>query len=432
MSSIDSRALSVLLVSHGFPSKGNIGGTELYTLHLARQLSRRGIHACVLYPILHNNPLQSPKLHWTSESGVNVLQCHLPEKQSFLNELHPTPLTERLHHEILQGRFDVIHFQHFTGGIGPALARKLLGGKQHQVYLTLHDAHILCEQNHFMQGPQTFCDGPSTATKCAECFAERFEQPSDVQTLQTLSEGLDLRLRFMRAVTAQMQGVFVPTRFLESALEQYGFSNSNRIRRPLGLAPFSPLPPQPRTTTRFTFLGNLNPTKGADLLIEAFGRLGPQDAELHLHGANHIGPNFEALLAQLSTLRIFYHGPYSPEDLPRILSQSDVGVVPSRSDNFPTVVREFFHAGVPVLASDAGGIPELVKHGVNGRLFESNNSGKLGQELLGFLQNPAWLQSFRANIQPPFTMEEDAHELEEIYRQGLTKPPISPQPNPNS
>lgn len=430
MSPIDSRAISVLFVSHGFPSGGTLGGTELYTLHLAKQLSQHGVHTSVLHPVFHNVPKKTRELEWTSESGVDVLRCHLPREQPFLSGLNPTSLTEDLHHEIQQRHFDVIHFQHFAGGVAPALARKLNAERRHQVYLTLHDAHVICEQNHFMRDPRTFCDGPSTPTKCAQCLADRTLQLPDVQRLQRLSTGLAVRLRFMRAVTAQMQGVFVPTRFLESSMARYGFSNANMIRRPLGLAPFSPLPPQPAPATRFTFLGNLNTTKGVDLLLKAFDHLQRQDAELHLHGANQLGLDFEALQSELNASRIFYHGPYTPEDLPRILSQSDVGVVPSRSDNFPTVVREFFHAGVPVLASDAGGIPELVEHTVNGRLFESNNSNQLTQELLGFMQHPEWIESYRENIQPPFTLERDARELEEIYRQGLTKNPGAPSPKP--
>ena len=142
-------------------------------------------------------------------------------------------------------------------------------------------------------------------------------------------------------------------------------------------------------------------------------------AELHIYGANYSPVNMEEHEEELQKHNIYYHGPYAPKDLPSILSQTDVGVVPSRSDNFPTVVREFFHAGVPVVASEEGGIPELVRQDISGRLFESQNVCMLQSELQRIIDAPDLIDGYKSNIEPQFSIETDAIELLDLYRRAL-------------
>lgn len=116
-----------------------------------------------------------------------------------------------------------------------------------------------------------------------------------------------------------------------------------------------------------------------------------------------------------------HHGPYTQEDLPGIFSKTDVAIIPSRSENYPFIVRECLHAGVPVIASNVGGIPEIIQDGVNGFLFKQGDFRDLANKLQFIIQNPQKIFALRKNIQPVRTVSEDAEELEGIYREVLTR-----------
>lgn len=116
-----------------------------------------------------------------------------------------------------------------------------------------------------------------------------------------------------------------------------------------------------------------------------------------------------------------HHGPYTQEDLPGIFSKTDVAIIPSRSENYPFIVRECLHAGVPVIASNVGGIPEIIQDGVNGFLFKQGDFRDLANKLQFIIQNPQKIFALRKNIQPVRTVSEDANQLKGIYREVLTR-----------
>ena len=413
-------SLSVLFVCHNFPSEqSGLGGTELYTVNLARTLLSRNIHAAVLHPVYDSDSEESNCPQWTAFQGIDIIRVYVSDQNDFSTSLSAGAWYEPLMAELSQHPFDIVHFQHMTGSVAPTLAKELLKLKKHKFFLTLHDGNILCEQNHFMLPNNNICDGPSSGQKCAECWLERHQINENHDALSALSSGMEKRLALMRAITVEMDGIIVPTHFLRTRMENHHFSLRNVIQRPLGLMFFPVSPRVENRKLRFAFLGNLNRTKGIDLLLGAFPKVQNGNLELHLYGKNTSVIDFVHLEEALEQLGIFYHGPYLPEKLPEILSQIDVGIVPSRSDNFPTVVREFFHANVPVIGSAAGGIPELITHGVTGRLFQSNSVDGLVEELQYITAHPEVLETYRENIKPQFNMETDALELKEIYENVL-------------
>ena len=141
------------------------------------------------------------------------------------------------------------------------------------------------------------------------------------------------------------------------------FQASNESRQ----APDGPL--------RLGFLGSVMISKAPDVLLSAFSGL-PQGiasvdlfgAYTHYHGDDGYRAVMEPLLAAPG---VTMHGPIAHEAVPAALASLDVLVVPSIwPENSPLVIREAFLAGVPVIASRIGGIPEAVVDGVNGLLVE--------------------------------------------------------------
>ncbi|MGG4142268.1 glycosyltransferase family 4 protein [Paenibacillus algorifonticola] len=81
------------------------------------------------------------------------------------------------------------------------------------------------------------------------------------------------------------------------------------------------------------------------------------------------------------------------EDVPALIHQADFIVLPSMQDNQPFAVIEAQIAGKPVIASDAGGIPEMVTHSVNGLVFPAGDINELHLCLRSALQDTKRLSS---------------------------------------
>lgn len=75
-------------------------------------------------------------------------------------------------------------------------------------------------------------------------------------------------------------------------------------------------------------------------------------------------------------------------DVPQLLSQSDVMVLPSLQDNLPFSIMEAQLAGVPIVASDIGGIPEMIEHDRTGLLFEAGREDQLALQLERMMADP--------------------------------------------
>ena len=113
--------------------------------------------------------------------------------------------------------------------------------------------------------------------------------------------------------------------------------------------------------------------------------------------------------------RISFPGPYDQDQLAQVLADADVLVVPSTwYENTPFVILEAFEAGVPVVASDLGGMSELVDPGQNGYLFEAGNATSLATVLRDLRDHPDKLAALRPT--PPGTIASNYDAFLAAYR----------------
>ena len=86
-------------------------------------------------------------------------------------------------------------------------------------------------------------------------------------------------------------------------------------------------------------------------------------------------------------------------------------------ENSPLSIHEAQAAGVPVIGSAIGGIPELVHDGVDGRTVPADDVAGLAACLEAVVADPACVARWRAAIVPPKTMDAHVDEIEAIYRE---------------
>lgn len=128
--------------------------------------------------------------------------------------------------------------------------------------------------------------------------------------------------------------------------------------------------------------------KGHKHLIEALAMLKGvrEDWECWLLGDGPLENQYGEQVRSLGLeAHVQFWGPR--QDVPELLSQADVFVLPSLQDNLPFSIMEAQIAGKAAVVSDAGGIPEMVKHGKTGLVSPAGQSEPLFQNLRRMLES---------------------------------------------
>ena len=151
----------------------------------------------------------------------------------------------------------------------------------------------------------------------------------------------------------------------------------------------APPPRAPGPVLEMLFVGRLVEQKNVPVLMRAMRRLAAAKAPVRLRIAGD-GP----LRGELEAMRVAYGLEGSVEmlgereDVAQLMAAADAVVLPSLREGLSNVILEAMMAGRPVVASNVGGNPELVEHGVTGSLFTSDDDAVLADAIGTLAANP--------------------------------------------
>jgi len=167
------------------------------------------------------------------------------------------------------------------------------------------------------------------------------------------------------------------------------------------------------------YLGRLETVKNVDSLIKAFANSNNINVHLTIVGDGRERDHLEQLTSQLQIeSKITFTG-FSSEPS-KYLSNADLFVLPSFSEGFGIAAAEAMFLKIPVLCSNVGGIPEFVKDGENGWLFNPQDINELSTKLNNiFVMDNTMLEQIGLNgynkVNDNFTVEKYIHNLEGFY-----------------
>ncbi|HZS06220.1 MAG TPA: glycosyltransferase [Blastocatellia bacterium] len=154
-----------------------------------------------------------------------------------------------------------------------------------------------------------------------------------------------------------------------------------------------------RSRAEIIYVGQFIRRKGVDVLLDALARLRGRNVDWHLTLVGD-GPERTTLEAQAAAAgisdRLTFAGVIPSDQVRARIAGADLLALPSRWDGWGVVVNEAFSVGVPVLVSDRCGASDLVRHGVNGYIFRSENADELRGCLEDFMRQPPGRESMRA------------------------------------
>lgn len=193
------------------------------------------------------------------------------------------------------------------------------------------------------------------------------------------------------------------------------------VHNGIGEADFESVEPAP-DATHLVFVGEFRPVKGIDILIEAIASLHQAGRRITATIVGH-GPEEAALRAQASQLGLSGHIRFMPA-MParRAFSLGRLMVVPSRSESLPYIVLEAAGAGIPLVSTRVGGIPEIFGP-QTASLVPPENPRALAVAIAAAIDDPIAMQdaaqSLRDRVRTSFSVQSMVDGVLDSYRQAL-------------
>jgi glycosyltransferase involved in cell wall biosynthesis len=445
--------MRILLTVHQFlPEYG--AGTEVLTFEAAAGLQRLGHEVCVFTAAPGREALgDDERFDSYDYKGVQVYRFH----HAYVPMGGHANLSEAEYRNVFVASYlrslletirpDVVHFFHLARLSGSAVEVCYELGIP--MVLTPTDFWFVCPTYQLRMPDGSMCRGPKCkAANCVRHWADSHKLQDVKAQIDNLPDwllglkiwgfqkgifddwfashvkALSARPLYLREQLNKIDRVLIPTRLMQDILISNGMLPGNIVFAPYGINPTylrNTVRSSGNGTLRVGFIGTLSEHKGAHLLLEALRTLPPgMRLELKIWGKREDDPGYFAHLRALAgdDPRIQFCDTFPNSAIGEIFSSLDVLVVPSIwYENTPLVIYSAQAAGCPVIATDLGGMAEVIHHGKNGLLFKLRDVRELAQSLQRLCEDRALLESLAKNAITPRSIQDYVQQMEAVYEE---------------
>jgi glycosyltransferase involved in cell wall biosynthesis len=251
-----------------------------------------------------------------------------------------------------------------------------------------------------------------------------------------------LQRRIQKLVCRLADCVLVNAEAIREALIRQGYRPGNIVVIKNGIVAPQPAARQngtvlrselgvPATTPLIFVFSRLNTMKGLEYFIEAaaLATKNVPEARFLIVGDGAKRTELEAHAKRLGLQnKVIFTG--FRTDVPKLLSEAAISVLPSLSEGLSNSLLESMAAGVPVIAANVGGNPEIIEHDVSGLLVPVKDSAALAAAMGRLLDDPQLAARFgeagRERVAEVFSMERSLGEIESLYERlvDAQAPPV--------
>lgn len=363
------------------------GGSETYVFQLGKCLQERG-HQVEYFGMEHENRIVGNRIH----AYVRKRDYHgngIAEKlRSACNCIYSVEARRKLRLVLEDFQPDVCHLNNFHYQLTPSILLEIRQwsrktGRNCSILYTAHDSQLVCP-NHLMRNPVT-------GENCRQCLKGSFlpcvkGKCIHGSRLRSLLGALDGWYWNHRRIYEMLDVVIAPSRFLARQL-----SVNDQIRDKIVVMPNFIRQPEVQIAEEkepyVLYFGRYSKEKGIETLLQAVDAL-PQ-IPLVFAGDGPLKPEIG------KRQNVTDKGFLSEQELSDTIRKARFTVVPSECfENCPFSVLESQLLGTPVLGAEIGGIPELIRPGETGELFESGNPDQLTRRIRELWQDTPRLQRY--------------------------------------
>lgn len=423
--------LRVLVISHAHPSY-SLGGAEVASHNLHKGLNAvDGASSRYLARVASPVPRHGASALMSLRQSDDEILYHADDYDHFLLSNRNTDDIRRdFLRFVTDLRPDVVHFHHILGlGLETLFAvRDALPDTR--IVVTFHEFLSLCHHHGQMvkTAGMKLCQRASP-TECHACFP-------DISPARFLQ-----RERFVQSMLELADHYVSPSHFLAQRFIEWGLDGNRMSVIENGLDIAETAPPRPLTGPAkrrgsFAYFGQMTPYKGADVLLDAVGRVPEsvwgEDARMMIFGGNleRQPPAYQAKIAALVEKagdRVRFYGSYQNAEMPRLMRSVDWTIMPSVWwENSPVVIQEAFFHGRPIIASNIGGMAEKIRDGVDGLHFRAGSAEDLADRLVEALTDDTLWDRLRGGIRAPDTHLGFARTHLDLYRRLRSQRPDVP------
>ena len=364
------------------------GGAQENTFHSVRLADRDRFEVDLISG--PTNGSEGSMEETVERSGVTIQrEPALVREISPLNDLKALQgLTKRFKEK----RYDIVHTHTSKAGV---LGR--LAAKRSATPIVVHTPHGNIFDGYFSPWKtRLFVKAERAAAKCTDRLVELTAGGVD----EYLAQGIGTRSQY----TVIFSGVDISP--YAHAIEM-----REATRAALGVGPGDFL---------VGGVGRLEPVKGFTYFIAAAQRVAEADAGVHFIQAGQ-GSLETELREQAAPLgdRMQFLG--RRDDVPDLMAAMDLLVVPSLNEGMGRVILEAGAAGCAVIATNVGGMPDIVQDGVTGVLVPPKRAGEIAEAVLALRSDPPRLQAMgaaaRRFVMPNFGLDRMVMRIEAMYEE---------------
>ncbi len=410
------RPRRLLMTSFGFNDSG--GGTTVPRL-AAKELVRRGWEVTVFSAATAATPSGRPyEVSEQVQDGVRLIGIHNRPHGLFdighpLRELDDPPIAAAFAQTLDRVAPDVVHFHnlHNLGAslIDHAAARGLPS------YFTTHNYWLICPRVYLLTREGRMCDGPGDGGGCASCVVST-DVGGHRRRLEEIRSRAERGLTAILAVSEAVRGTLIASGYPADLIDtvHQAMPQDAEIWERLGR---ERRPGRAGDELTVAFLGSAYPHKGPQLLVAAAQRT---RAPIRVKIIGEVPAPFVEHLRGLDRRGVTeLMGPFSPSEIPALLAEVDAVALPSMWwDCAPLAAAECLAARTPLLVPRLGGLPEAIRDGVDGLIFDGLDADDLARQLDRLAGEPGLLERLQAAIEPPRAFAAYVDELEAYYEGG--------------
>ena len=403
--------MKIIICSNVYPPNF-IGGAELVTHQQARVLQSLG-HDVIVFAGEIGGKSRRYKCVREKYDSLDVCRVHLSSLDYQANCVNFFHEEVEQHFSSLLAAFspDVVHMHNIIGlSVGLIHLSKKAGAK---TVLTLHDHWGVCHKNTLINHKGEICQ---SYTDCDRCMSSIYLE-NDVE--------IPIRMRkdYFSLQAKEVDMFISPSRYLAEVYIAAGFppEKVEVVWNGIDVKRYSVVKKKRagRDKMRFTFIGHFGRHKGIYVLLDALTHINKKfKFRVNLVG---IGEELDRSKQYVNKMglqnSVVFWGRISNDRIKNVFRKTDVLVLPSIwPENHPGVITEAMSSHTPVIASNIGGIPEIVEDGTTGCLFEPGNARQLAQKMESFLVNRESIRIFGENAFNKIENNTFENHIEKILR----------------